>query len=79
MLLHILFGQIDDGAPHPLAIQDDATRKDWPDGLEERLSKARTDGAYQALAIIPVEIDGEAVARMLRPDLKPLAAKVITP
>ena len=78
MLLHILFGQIDDGPPHPLAIQDDATLKEWPEGLEDRLRKARTDGAYQALAIIPVELDDDAVARLLRPKLKPLAGKVVS-
>lgn len=81
MQLHVLMAQREEAypgeyAPEALDVIDEIGHSDNPDFLERRAKEARETGEFESVAIITIEVDGDAVMAQLRPSHKPLVGRI---
>lgn len=82
MQLHVLVGQRHEAypgefAPEALAVIDDVGHSDNPEYLSAQAKEARDSEDFESLAIITIEVDGDAVMARLRPTPTVLLGKVV--
>lgn len=78
MELYVLFGQWKPGDDiEAIAVADETTHEASPDFLHEMFADNQAEGEFDALAIVPIEVDRDAVMQWLYPD-GPLVIGVVS-
>jgi hypothetical protein len=82
MQIHVLFGQrkeryAGEYGPVIIAADDEYSAEDNPDWLLQQKAEAEADGDFESVAIITFEVSQDEIMKRLRPQLEPLAAKVV--
>ena len=63
-------------APEALDVADEWCQDDNPDWLRERLEHHRNSNEFEAVEVIRLTVDMDAIQRRLRPTIKTISANV---